>query len=83
MTKKIFEEYSRGFSVILKGDYATHSVLGEPANFYVYVKDNWEPWSKWIKGNSGLFYELKKLHSKKNLTGFVEMVENTWTANKK
>lgn len=83
MTKKVFQSEERSFNVIVKGKYATHSVVGTPVEFYVYVKENWEPWSKWIKGNSKLYYKLKKIHEGRNLDEFVSLVEETWKIHKK
>ena len=49
MTKKIFHKDTRSMSVTVQGKYPTHSVVGVPSDFYVYISDKGaNSWSEWI-----------------------------------
>ena len=84
MTKKIFHKDTRSMSVTVQGKYPTHSVVGTPSDFYVYLSDKGaNSWSEWIKGDPRLYRDLSELHRKHDLEGFVSAVENLWQKHQK
>lgn len=84
MTKKIFHKDSSSMSVTVRGQYATHSVVGTSSDFYVYLSDkSANSWSEWIKGEPRLCRSLSDLHRKHDLEGFVSAVEELWQKNRK
>lgn len=84
MTKKIFHKDNSAMSVTIKGQYPTHSVVGAPSDFYVYLSDKGaNSWSEWIKGEPRLYHDLSELHRKHDLEGFVSAVAELWQKNKK
>ena len=84
MTKKIFHKDTRSMSVTVQGKYPTHSVVGAPSDFYVYLSDKGaNSWSEWIKGDPRLYRDLSDLHRTHDLEGFVSAVEELWQKNKK
>ncbi len=83
MGKKRFEQSDNSFGVIADGELLTHAVVGSPSVFYVYIRGNWKPWSKWIRGDLDLFHKLKKLQRDRALDEFVELIEITWNGNQK
>lgn len=84
MTKKIFTKDERSMSVIIKGDYPTHSVVGIPSDFYVYLSGNGtKSWSEWIKGNPTIYHKLSDLHKKREPQAFIDAVEDLWQKNQK
>ena len=84
MTKKIFHKDNSAMYVTIKGQYPTHSVVGTPLDFYVYLSDKGaKSWSEWIKGEPRLYRSLSELHRKHDLEGFVSAVENLWQKRQK
>ena len=84
MTKKIFHKDNQSMSVTVQGKYPTHSVVGVPSAFYVYILDKGaNSWSEWIKGEHRLYRDLSELHRKHDLEGFVSAVEKLWQKNQK
>ena len=84
MTKKIFHKDTRSMSVTVQGKYPTHSIVGAPSDFYVYLSDKGaNSWSEWIKGDPRLYRDLSELHRKHDLEGFVSAVEELWQKNQK
>lgn len=84
MTKKIFHKDNRSMSVIVQGKYPTHSAVGTPSDFYVYLSGKGaNSWSEWIKGEPRIHRDLSDLHRKHDLEGFVSAVEVLWQKNKK
>ena len=71
-------------SVTVQGKYPTHSIVGAPSDFYVYLSDKGaNSWSEWIKGEHRLYRNLSDLHRKHDLEGFVGAVEELWAKNRK
>lgn len=71
-------------SVTVQGKYPTHSVVGTPSDFYVYLSGKGaNSWSAWIKGDSRTYRDLSELHRKHDLEGFVSAVEELWQKNQK
>ena len=84
MTKKIFHKDNQSMYVIVSGQSPTHSVVGTPSDFYVYLSDKGaNSWSEWIKGEPRLYRSLSVLHRKHDLEGFVGAVEELWAKNQK
>ncbi len=84
MTKKIFHSDNQSMYVIVSGQYPTHSIVGAPSDFYVYLSDKGaNSWSEWIKGDPHLYRGLSKLHRKHDLEGFVSAVEELWQKHQK
>ena len=84
MTKKIFHKDNSAMSVTTKGKYPTHSVVGTPLAFYVYLSDKGSnSWSEWIKGDARLHRSLSEMHRKHDLEGFVRVVEELWMKHQK
>lgn len=84
MTKKIFHKDNSAMSVTIKGQYPTHSVVGIPLDFYVYLSDKGtKSWSDRIKGDSRLYRNLSEMHRKHDLEGFVSTVEELWMKHQK
>ena len=82
MTKQKFNNNGYSFSVTLEGKYPTHSVVGAPSDFYVYIAGKRaDSWSKYITGNNSAYYKLRELHKERNLMGFVEALEEIWERN--
>lgn len=84
MTKKIFHKDNTSMSVTTEGQYPTHSVVGTPLDFYVYLSNKGaNSWSEWIKGDARLYRNLSEMHRKHDLEGFVSAVEELWAKNQK
>ena len=84
MTNKIFHKDSLSIYVTVQGKSPTHSVVGTPLDFYVYLFDKGaNSWSEWIKGDPRLYRDLSELHRKHDLEGFVSAVEELWQKNQK
>ena len=84
MTKKIFHKDNSAMSVTTKGQYPTHSVVGTPLDFYVYLSDKGaNSWSEWIKDDARLYCNLSEMHRKHDLEGFVRVVEELWMKHQK
>lgn len=82
MTKQKFNKDNSSFSVTLEGKYPTHSVVGTPLDFYVYIAGKRAySWSNYITGNSSVYHKLKELHKDRNLMGFVKALEEIWERN--
>lgn len=82
MTKQKFNKNGSSISVTLEGKYPTHSVVGSPASFYVYIAGKRaDSWSEWITGNSSAYHKLQEFHKDRNLVGFVEALEEIWERN--
>ena len=84
MTKKILHKDTRSMSVTVQGKYPTHSIVGAPSDFYVYLSDKGaNSWSEWIKGEPRLYRDLSELHRKHYLEVFVSSVEELWEKKRK
>ena len=79
MTKKIFHKDTRSMSVTVQGKYPTHSVVGTPSDFYVYLSDKGaNSWSEWIKGDPRLYRDLSELHREPH-AWVLEAMEKAYT----
>ncbi len=84
MTKKIFNKDSSSISVTTAGRYPTHSVVGQPNDFYVYVAGKGaDSWSVRIKNSERIYRDLSKMHNMHKLNEFVKAVEDLWKEYKK
>lgn len=82
MTNQKFNKNGSSISVTLEGKYPTHSIVGTPSSFHVYIAGKCaDSWSKYITGNSSTYHKIQQLHKDRNIVGFVEALEEIWERN--
>lgn len=72
MTKQLFNTGARCMAIIGPDGLATHSVIGDPAAFYIHLRDRgpFKSNSGWVRGNAATFHQLARVHAARDADGF-------------
>ena len=72
MTKQVFNTECGCMNILGPDGLATHSVIGDPAAFYIRLRDRgpFKCNSEWVRGKAATFHQLARVHATRDADGF-------------